>query len=70
MLWVGFEPKIPAHERVKRVHVSDRTVTVIRDLYIHSLIDLHGVMLNYVNTGKTLSNINRQERCLLRCDAV
>jgi hypothetical protein len=28
MPWVGFEPTIPASERVKTVHVSDRAATV------------------------------------------
>jgi hypothetical protein len=29
MLWVGFEPKIPAFERAKTVHALDRAATVI-----------------------------------------
>jgi hypothetical protein len=28
MPWVGFEPTIPASERAKTVHVSDRSDTV------------------------------------------
>jgi hypothetical protein len=28
MLWVGFEPTIPASERAKTVHTLDRAATV------------------------------------------
>jgi hypothetical protein len=32
MLWMGFEPTIPASEQEKTVHALDRSVTVIGHL--------------------------------------
>jgi hypothetical protein len=34
MPWVGFEPTIPAFERVKTVHALDRTATVTARIHI------------------------------------
>jgi hypothetical protein len=36
--WVGFKPTIPASERAKTIHASDRAATVTRDLStLHTL---------------------------------
>jgi hypothetical protein len=40
MLWVGFEPTIPAFERVKIVHALDRAATVISYNVLHREIVL------------------------------
>jgi hypothetical protein len=39
MLWVEFEPTIPAFERAKTVHAFDSATTVIdNDIYVINLI--------------------------------
>jgi hypothetical protein len=39
MLWVGFEPTIPASERAKTVHALDRSVTVT-DTFMFTLLTM------------------------------
>jgi hypothetical protein len=53
MPWVGFEPKIPAFERAKRVHALDRAATVIGflkdyEIYILEVGDDGTIILNWL----------------------
>jgi hypothetical protein len=43
MIWVGFEPTIPASERAKTVHALDRAATVTGYLHIYITIILYVV---------------------------
>jgi hypothetical protein len=38
MPWVGFEPTIPAFERAKTVHASDRAATIIGYIAMHQIV--------------------------------
>jgi hypothetical protein len=42
MLWVGFEPTIPASERAKAVHTLDRAATVTGKFNTYWLIYIYG----------------------------
>jgi hypothetical protein len=44
MLWVGFEPTIPAFERTKTVHALNRTPIVAVE-YCRKSTELHRVVL-------------------------
>jgi hypothetical protein len=49
MRWVGFEPTIPAFERVKTVHASDRAAIVIGDQsYTVRFYNRHGKYVQFL----------------------
>jgi hypothetical protein len=54
MLWVGFEPTIPEFERTKKVHVLDRTATVIDETLLYCAWNISEVASSLYSDSKSL----------------